>query len=199
MGEYNNEYKKLQLGSKIMVHAYKLNGWLYRAWEYPILIYEDNEMLVLDASKAWIYSSEERSIRSFKTRVNKSTYWYFFKKEWFNIIVTEEDQGMKYYINIASPFIYEQEAIKYYDFDLDFKIMSDATWKEVDVNEFIDNASKYEYGEKLINVIKCKENKLKKLIEEKYFSKLITKDAITKMLEEFKKKMNSTKEFGNEY
>lgn len=198
MGEYNNEYKKLQLGSKIMVHAYKLNGWLYRAWEYPIVIYEDSKIIILDASKAWIYSSEERSIRSFKTKVNKSTYWYFFKQEWFNIIVTEEEQGMKYYINIASPFIYEQEAIKYYDFDLDFKIMADSTWKEVDVNEFIDNANKYEYDEKLINVIKNKEAKLKKLIEEKYFHKLITKDAITKILDNYKKKISTSKGFEND-
>ncbi len=185
MDKHTNEYKQLKLGSKVMVHAYKLNGWLYRAWEYPVLIYEDDEKIVLDASKAWIFSSEEKSIRSFKTKVNKPTYWYFFKQEWFNVIASEEEQGIKFYINIASPFIYEQEAIKYYDFDLDFKIMTDNTWREVDVNEFIDNAKKYGYDDKLVKIIRKVELKLKDLVSNNYFKQLINQENLKRMLANF--------------
>ncbi len=185
MDKHNNEYKQLKLGSKVMVHAYKLNGWLYRAWEYPILIHEDDQKIVLDASKAWIFSSEEKSIRSFKTKVNKPTYWYFFKREWFNVIASQEEQGIKFYINIASPYIYEQEAIKYYDFDLDFKILTDNTWREVDVNEFITNAKKYGYDDKLVKIIRRAEEKLKVLVTNDYFKKLINHDNLKVMLDHY--------------
>ncbi|MBR2652200.1 DUF402 domain-containing protein [bacterium] len=46
------------------------------------------------------------------------------KNDWFNFRITLESQGPQIYVNIASPFFYEESAVKYYDFDIDFKCSS---------------------------------------------------------------------------
>ncbi|MDE6082242.1 MAG: DUF402 domain-containing protein, partial [Malacoplasma sp.] len=57
-----------------------------------------------------------------------------------------------YYVNIASPFIYEEEAIKYYDFDLDIKMRnnSSSTYKILDIDEYKENKKKYRYEKEVM-------------------------------------------------
>jgi protein associated with RNAse G/E len=72
------------------------------------------------------------------------------------MIVSKKGNKFYYYINIASPFIYEEEIIKYIDFDLDFRV-PDAKGKSInllDLDEFHEHSIKYKYPEKLIAKIK---------------------------------------------
>ena len=186
----------LILGDELMVHAYKLNGWSYRSWNNPKVVYIDEQLLILSSTNTLVITSEEKSIRNFPSFTNKMSYWFFFKNEWFNLIATVENDGIKFYINVASPFIYEEQAIKYYDFDLDFKISSDDKWKEVDINEFIENAKKYHYSETLIQKILSVETKIENYIKEGYFRKLVTRQLLIKLhvldrVEGFKNNFNN--------
>ena len=54
---------------------------------------------------------------------------YFHKKYWFNIIAMIRDNGISYYCNLASPYILDQEALKYIDYDLDVKVFADGEKK----------------------------------------------------------------------
>jgi protein associated with RNAse G/E len=72
------------------------------------------------------------------------------------MIVSKKGNKFYYYINIASPFIYEEEIIKYIDFDLDYRV-PDAKGKSInllDLDEFHEHSIKYKYPEKLIVKIK---------------------------------------------
>lgn len=186
---------QLKIGDELMVHAYKLNGWLYRSWNNPKVVYIDDQLLILSSTNTLVITSEEKSVRNFPSFTNKISYWFFFKNEWFNLIATVENDGIKFYINVASPFIYEEQAVKYYDFDLDFKISSDDKWKEVDVNEFIENAKKYHYSEDLIQKILSVETKIENYIKEGYFRKLVTRQLLIKLhvlddIDDFKTNFN---------
>src|SRR5699024_12801143 len=47
---------------------------------------------------------------------------YFHVERWFNIIGMLKTDGIHYYCNISSPFLYEEKALKYIDYDLDLKV-----------------------------------------------------------------------------
>ncbi len=165
-----NAYKKkLSIGDRVMVHAYKFNGWLYRIWHFPIVVDQINEWTILCSHNCNVISAEETSIRVFTSKIDKVNFWFMSQKRWFNIIVTIEKAGVKLYINMASPFIYEEGAIKYYDFDLDFKVFPNRTWTEIDINEYFENQVKYSYPPVLIDIINDAETQVKKLLEEGWF------------------------------
>ena len=176
-----------------MVHAYKLNGWLYRTWEYPIIVDINENFVTLALTKAKVLSAEENSIRCFSSWVNKTTYWYLSTKHWYNIIVTVENDGIKLYINISSPYIYEEGAIKYYDFDLDFKISTNGQWREVDIKEFNDNIQKYNYPEDLIKIIKDVEKDLYYKIQNNYFSSFSSISNINRLDHKYVQILNKEK------
>ena len=46
------------------------------------------------------------------------------------------DNGISYYCNLASPYILDQEALKYIDYDLDVKVFADGEKKLLDVDEY---------------------------------------------------------------
>lgn len=174
---YKNKLIK-KIGKKIMVHAYKFNGWLYRAWEYPTIISITDDYVLLGNLNCDIYSPEFGTNRCFKSKVVKDTFWFFMKDEWFNFIVTSTPNGLQIYINLASPFIFEESAIKYIDFDLDFKIFPNGSWCEVDINEFMTNQIYFNYPPALIKLIRDSEIKVMNLINTDYFKKLVNVDTI---------------------
>lgn len=143
-----------KVNKKIMVHAYKRNGWLYRVWEFPKVIDVGKDYICVSSYNSNVITSDKDSNRNFRSKNLKNSFWFFFKDEWFNIIATlTESNEIQYYVNIASPYIYEEEAIKYYDLDLDIKMKSiDANFYRIlDVEEFNENKIKFKYEKELIN------------------------------------------------
>ncbi|MEG2198393.1 MAG: DUF402 domain-containing protein [Malacoplasma sp.] len=157
-----------KLKKKIMVHAYKRNNWLYRVWEFPQIVASTNDYICVYLKKCKVITSEKVDSENFFHSSNKkNAFWFFFPSEWFNIIATiEEDfKVISYYVNIASPFIFEEEAIKYYDFDLDVIMKSNdcSKFKVLDKNEYKVNKVTCNYEktlqDKIEETIKLFENK----------------------------------------
>ena len=69
---------------------------------------------------------------------------FFSKNHWFNIIGQLKKTGIYYYCNIASPFIIEENTIKYIDYDLDLRVFPDGSFKVLDRGE-------YNYHKKIMN------------------------------------------------
>lgn len=173
--------KNIHLGKRVIIHAYKYNGWLYRSWEFPFVVDKNDEFYVLGGDDVQIFTAEFNSKRCFKSNLKHKTFWIFLKNKWFNVVVTVlPDNKINFYINISSKFIYEEGAFKYFDFDLDFKIFNDGNWCEVDINEFNEGITRYGYDEKLIKIIHEAEQEVKQLIEDGYFTKVFNIDLIHK-------------------
>lgn len=139
---------------KIMIHAYKRNGWLYRVWEFPKVIESNEQYVCASLYNARVITNEKNSKRNFHSKNLKNSFWFFFYERWFNIIATlNPNNTVTYYINIASPFLYEEEAIKYYDFDLDIKIKSSKPndFKVVDVDEYNEHKKIFHYEKEIQN------------------------------------------------
>lgn len=186
MKKINPFKKQIDVGDRVMVHAYKYNGWLYRTWEYPLVLENTDEYLILALSKTNVLSAEENSIRSFHSPpIKNPKFWFFIKDAWFNVIATIDNDGIRIYINIASPYIYEEGAIKYYDFDLDFKIFPNGQWKEVDINEFFENQQKYRYPTRLIEILRDVELNVEQKIHQKWFTNLCKRERLQALQSKF--------------
>lgn len=187
MTQKNNKKYQILL---TMIQAYKYNGWLYHTWQ-PLYIIDKTEDYLFCASNAmYVLTSKKNSNTCFK-HCQESCYtcWFFFKKEWFNIKVTIDlvENKIVYYINIASPFLLENNVIKYIDFDIDFKCIknindTEAVWKELDTKEYCDNKKKYHYPNSILKIIENSKQRIKKLNKLNYFIKNYSYDNLIKCL-----------------
>lgn len=163
----------IKQNKKIMIHAYKRNGWLYRVWEYPEVLESNDKFVVVSLTNSKVITNEKNSKRNFISRNLKNSFWFFFKDKWYNIIATVGNNNVvSFYVNIASPFLYEEEAIKYYDFDLDIKMKSNNSqiYKILDMDEYENNKTEYRYEPE---VRKMCENVLEQFKDEDFRKKII--------------------------
>ena len=116
-------------GSKMQIQSYKHNGQLHRVWENSLVL-KGTESIVIGANdKTQVTESDGRS---WVTR--EPAICYFHAKYWFNIIGMLRTDGIYYYCNISSPFVFDEEALKYIDYDLDVKVYPDMTYDMLQMN-----------------------------------------------------------------
>lgn len=147
----------LAKNSIVKIHSYKHDKKIHRVW---------NNVTVLD------FDEDTLIVGNYKTRVVESNgrYWntkepaicFFYNNEWYNIIAMLKEDGIHYYCNISSPYVYDDEAIKYIDYDLDLRVDSKFNYRILDKEEYKYHAKIMEYPPKLKAVI---ENSLENVIE----------------------------------
>lgn len=149
----------IKIGDKLEIHCYKHNGKLHRQWDEAVVLDIKDNYVVFGNNKTTVVDADGKV---WKTK--EPAIMFFFKDRWFNIIGQLKEYGIYFYCNIATPFIIDDNVIKYIDYDLDLRVFPDGGYKVLDNKE-------YEYHKKVMNypseidVIVKKE--LKKLIEMK--------------------------------
>jgi protein associated with RNAse G/E len=79
---------------------------------------------------------------------------YFHAQQWFNVIGMIREDGIYYYCNISSPFIYDDnEALKYIDYDLDIKVYPDMTYTLLDEDEYEKHRKEMNYPEVIDRIL----------------------------------------------
>ena len=121
--------KNMCIGDKLQIQCYKHNGHIHRAWD---------EAVVLDVKKEYIVFGNN------KTLVTEAEG---------NAWKTKEPAIMYYYCNIASPFIIEEETIKYIDYDLDLRIFPTGEYKILDRLEYKRHQKLMNYSNELSSVV----------------------------------------------
>lgn len=139
---------RIKIGDRLCIQCYKHNGRVHRAWDEAVLLEENEKYFVFGNNKTIV---TEMSGGKWKTR--EPAIMYFFKEEWFNIIVQLKKEGITYYCNIATPFIIEEGTIKYIDYDLDLRIFPTGEFKILDKLEYEYHKKEMHYGEDLDIVI----------------------------------------------
>lgn len=153
--------KKLCIGDKLQIQCYKHNGKIHRAWDEAVLLDIKKDYMVFGNNKTKVTESEGSV---WKTK--EPAIMYFFRNEWFNIIAQLKKDGIYYYCNIASPFIIEDNTIKYIDYDLDLRIFPSGEYKVLDKMEYKYHKKLMEYSDELDVVINgAMDDLIKKYIE----------------------------------
>ncbi|WP_407272348.1 DUF402 domain-containing protein [Radiobacillus sp. PE A8.2] len=118
-------------GSNIRIQSYKHNGQLHRVWGSSLVLKSNSNMMIIGNDKTIVTESDGRT---WTTR--EPAICYFHTRYWFNVIGMLRNDGIYYYCNISSPYVYDEEALKYIDYDLDVKVFPDMTYTLLDEDEY---------------------------------------------------------------
>ena len=151
-----NELKK---GDKISIHCYKHNGTIEHTSDCSIVLENNKDVLVCGNGKTKI---TEKDGRSYYT--NEPAILFFYKDRWYNIIAQLKSHGLFYYCNIATPFVVDENVVKYIDYDLDLRVFPDGGFRVLDRNEYKYHKKIMHYSDDLDLVIR---NELSNLIASK--------------------------------
>ncbi|MBE6152575.1 MAG: DUF402 domain-containing protein [Firmicutes bacterium] len=149
--------KKLCIGDKLQIQCYKHNGKIHRSWDEAVVLDIKKDYVVFGNNKTRVTEAEGSVWRT-----NEPAIMYFFKDKWFNIIAQLKKNGVYYYCNIATPFIIEDDTVKYIDYDLDLRIFPNGEYKILDQLEYQYHKRIMDYSDDLDFVVN---NALEDLIE----------------------------------
>ena len=121
----------MKIGDKYKIHCYKHNGEAYQASEETIILDIKDEYIVCGN---YMVDVTEPEGHSYKTK--ELAIIYFYKHNWFNCIAQLKSFGLFYYCNMASPYIIDDNVIKYIDYDLDLRVFPDGGYKILDYNVY---------------------------------------------------------------
>jgi Uncharacterized domain/protein associated with RNAses G and E len=156
--------QKLIKNKKYIIHAYKHNGMIHRTWDEAVFIGKNKDAYVFVNQNTKVVESYGRSWRT-----KEAAVLFFYKNNWFNIIGQLKEQGIYYYCNIASPFIVEENIIKYIDYDLDLRVFPNFKYKTLDRNEYNLHKIEMGYPEIIQNILEFELEKLKNKVKNKEF------------------------------
>ena len=149
-----------KVNEDIQIQSFKHDETLHRIWEKATVLYADDEYIIVANKRTKVI---EANGRFWHTR-EPSVSW-FYKKQWFNIIGIIKKDEIHFYCNIASPYLIDDEALKYIDYDLDIKVLDDFSYNVLDRNEYNKHQLKMEYPEDLKEIIENELEVLRKLVE----------------------------------
>lgn len=176
------EYEKQE---RFIIHSYKHNGNIHRAWDEAVLLDDCGEYLVFGNDRTKVFESDGRSWRT-----KEPAIMFFYKNKWYNVIGQLKQDGIYYYCNMASPFLLEDGAIKYIDYDLDLRVFPDGGYKILDNNEYNFHKKIMNYPSEIDVIVK---KELDTLIEMK---KNNIEPFDKNKIEEYHKKYNELKNYG---
>lgn len=159
----------LKIGDYVFVQSFKHNGSLHRTWSKALVIDKKEDFVVVVTDHTWVVENDGR-----RWLTKEPAICFYYYKRWFNIISMIRRNGVYYYCNIASPSIYDGEAIKNIDYDLDVKVFPDKEYAILDQNE-------YEYHREIMNY----PEDIRKIIDKEL-------DALIQMIKDQEAPFNST-------
>ena len=176
--------KDIEVGDKLEIHCYKHNGHLHRQWDEAVLLEKNKDYMVFGKNRTTVVDSDGQVWNT-----KEPAILFFFNNRWFNIIGQLKDYGIYFYCNIATPFLIDENVIKYIDYDLDLRVFPNGSFKVLDRMEYkfhkkqmhysnrLDFILRYELGN-LIDLVRNKEFPFDKNTIESYYQKYLslTKD-----------------------
>jgi protein associated with RNAse G/E len=147
-----------EVGKTVYIQSFKHDGSLHRTWCKGFVLEADEDRIVAVTDRAWVIEADDR-----KWLTREPAVCFYYTKKWYNIISMIRHSGIYYYCNLASPSIYDGEAIKNIDYDLDVKLYPDGGYQILDENEYADHADKMNYPEIIKKIV---EHQMEDLIEE---------------------------------
>lgn len=150
---------EIKVGDNLELHCYKHNGRINSISDRITVIAIEDDYMVCGDYKTTITESDGT-----KHKTKEPAIMFFYKKRWFNILAQLKKQGLFYYCNIATPFLIDDDIVKYIDYDLDLRVFPDGGFKVLDKNEYNYHKKIMHYSDELDEILK---SELTSLIEMK--------------------------------
>jgi len=146
----------------VYIQSYKHDGSLHRTWAKGFVIESNATRIVLVTNRALVSEADGR-----KWITREPAVCFFYPDQWFNAICMIRKTGIHYYCNIASPSLFDGEAIKNIDYDLDVKVSPLGKVTVLDEDEYARHSRKMQYPAKLDVVLHKELERLLERIERK--------------------------------
>jgi hypothetical protein len=141
---------------KARLQSFKHDKSLHRIWDQVTILEENEDYIVVANRKTKVIEAGGRVWYTKEPSVS-----FFFKNYWYNVIGIIKTTGISFYCNLSSPVLYDLEAIKYIDYDLDIMVLPDFSYSVLDQNEYQKHQKQMNYPEALCAIL---EQELKALI-----------------------------------
>jgi len=138
-----------QVGTLVDIQSYKHDGRLHRCWAGGYVLQADPARCVVVTDKTLVTDEDGRQ---WYTR--EPALCYFFPADWYNVIAMIREYGIYYYCNLASPALFDGEAVKYIDYDLDYKIYPDGRLVLLDEDEYAAHSQQMHYPPALDGILR---------------------------------------------
>ena len=155
-------YPQLEEKDYIYIQSYKHDGNLHRTWVKAFVLEKNEDRVILVTNRTLVVEADGR-----KWVTREPAICYFYYKEWFNVISMIRNTGVHYYVNVASPALYDGEALKYIDYDLDVKVSPKGKVLVLDREEYQDHKVKMNYSYALDRVVRHNLDKILNMVESK--------------------------------
>ena len=149
----------LKVGDTLVIYCYKHNGTIHKSWNVAYVLDIKRDYIVLGNENVLVTKQDGRTWRT-----KEPAIMFFYNNRWFNIIAQLKSNGIFYYCNIASPYVIDENVVKYIDYDLDLRVFSDGAFKILDRNEYNYHKKLMKYPKEINYIIK---EELSALIEMK--------------------------------
>ncbi len=140
---------KLSTGMNVPIHSYKHNKKIHRIWKKAVVLHHDQHLLVTANQRTKVIENDGRSWHT-----KEPAICYFYNDLWFNVIGMLKKDGIYFYCNLSSPYLYDGEAVKYIDYDLDVKVFPDGRYILLDEKEYQAHLDLMCYSEDIQEIIR---------------------------------------------
>ena len=138
-----------EVGTYVYIQSFKHGGSLHRTWCKAFVLEANEEHIVAVTDKAWVIESDGR-----KWLTREPAICFFYLHEWFNVISMIRHSGIYYYCTVASPTLFDGEAIKNIDYDLDIKLYPDGGYQVLDEKEYDLHKEEMGYSPEIDNIVR---------------------------------------------
>ena len=156
--------KDIEVGDKLEIHCYKHNGHLHRQWDEAVLLEKNKDYMVFGNNRTTVVDSDGQVWNT-----KEPAILFFFNNRWFNIIGQLKDYGIYFYCNIATPFLIDENVIKYIDYDLDLRVFPTGSFKVLDRMEYKFHKRQMHYSNRLDFILRYELGNLIELVRNKDF------------------------------
>ena len=150
----------------VTINSRKIDGKIDKCWQAELLN-ESKEILHF----VGVFEKEIIHTHLGTIRAGTISYEYYWKNKPFNIFRFHEPEGhlRNFYCNINLPPIFKANILNYVDLDIDILVWKDMNPNLVDLDEFLENSSKYNYSTEIYQIVLAGMNEVIKLIKSRSF------------------------------
>lgn len=128
-------------GLPIRIESYKHDESFHRSWDKTTLLHLSDTVLIGGNNNVKVTESDGRVWRT-----REPAICTFGRGQWFNTIAMIREDGIYYYCNVGSPFVFKSDnLITYIDYDLDVKVFPDWSYIILDKEEYTQHSRLMNY------------------------------------------------------
>lgn len=148
------------IGDVVYVQTYKHDGSTHRTWSSATVLDVKEDVIVAMTYKTWVVEGDGR-----RWFTREPAICFYYLNRWYNVMAMIRKKGIFYYCNLASPSVYDGEAIKNIDYDLDVKVFPNGNYILLDEAEFQLHQKVMHYDAKVIEIVESEQRRLVQLVK----------------------------------